>query len=117
MYSACKWLFKKCPNVIVLVAGLWIASLPPTFADYVVGNNTPRIYSRFEAFLIYIQRLPITFTVECVIFFAGCGIAIAGLAMIVRPWMNPRLPASGLDKSMNPVNPPAPTPDGTSESN
>jgi len=52
MYSACKWLFKKFPNVIVLVAGLWIASLPPTFADYVVGiHHRRRIYGRFEAFL------------------------------------------------------------------
>jgi hypothetical protein len=118
MYSACKWLFKKCPNVIVLVAGLWIASLPPTFADYVVGiQHRRRIYGRFEAFLIYIHRLPLTDAVECVIFVAGCGIAIAGLAMMVRPWMNPRLPAGGLDKAMNSVNSPAPNPDAPPESN
>jgi hypothetical protein len=89
MCSACKWLFKKCPNVIVLVAGPWIASLPHTFYYY-AEKNTPRILSRFDVFLIYIHDLPLADTLACVIFFAGAGIAIPGLAMIVRPWMNPR---------------------------
>ena len=93
MIGACKWLARKCPNVLVLFAGLWIAAAPTCFAiyveDHVINSNT--IPEGLDAVLYHIHSLPYAETAAIVMFFLGLGTSATAIVFMIQPWIRPWL--------------------------
>jgi hypothetical protein len=96
MIAAVKWLVRKCPNVLVLLAGLWLAATPWVFVSYVEDHimawGSPP--TGFDAVLYYFHEWRYGEVVTAVIFFLGCGIVLTALIKMagphIRQWTRPK---------------------------
>jgi hypothetical protein len=115
MIRAVQWVLKKSPNVLQVLAGLWIASVPLAFvwhsgAVEVHARKTGIPPTGIDAVIRKIHFISIRFeepvgATLLFVLFLGIGIAITGAIRMV-PWLYPRS-----------VKPPAPNPDGPPEVN
>jgi hypothetical protein len=85
-------LMRKYPNVLLLLAGLWIAALPVGFAFYVEDHilSTNAFPQGLDAALYDIHRLPYAEGVAIAIFFLGCGTSLAAICCMIKPWVYPK---------------------------
>jgi hypothetical protein len=93
MIGACKWLIRKCPNALIVLAGLWIAISPGIFLSYVEDRiiDANVIPEGLDALLYRVYSTRYVDEATTAIFFLGMGTACAGIAMMLRPWIRPLL--------------------------
>jgi hypothetical protein len=92
MIHACKWLVKKCPNVLVLFAGLWIAALPVSFVFYVEDHLMASGIrpTGIDAVLYDLHSIRHGEAVAVTIFFLGIGLSLAAIFRMIRPLTYPK---------------------------
>ena len=94
MLSAIKWL-RRHPNLLVLLAGIWLAAAPVTLEMFVQARiyATGEINTKVDEIAYRIYSLRYMPEIAAVIFFIGCGIALAALVRMLGPrigrWARP----------------------------
>jgi hypothetical protein len=86
---ASKRLIRKYPNLLVLLAGLWMATSPVAFVFYVEDHvMTSGVRpAGLDAFLYFVHSLRYGEITAIAIFFLGCGITLAAIFRMIRPWI------------------------------
>lgn len=89
MSDALKWLIRNCPNLVTLLAGVWIAFLSLWFEFSFGGCTiTSSMMSRdLESLGYYLHSLPGAGLAEFILFITGvCTAATGVVGMVLERW-------------------------------
>src|SRR5258708_3492514 len=97
MFYAYKWLVRKHPEVLVMLLGVWIASVPLSLFWCVLNFDWKNVRgTALDRLLRDIYNLPHAQQVATVIWFIGWGVALVGLFMgAYRAWIARRKRQAG----------------------
>ena len=89
MFYASKWLVRKYPNLLVLVAGICLWLSPGVIGTYIEDHivNGDKELGWFEEF-IYWNHHVLEVPIE-IAFFLGIGITLAAIWRMTRRWFKP----------------------------